>query len=339
MIVPGRTAYLTIRAVNRQYRFAPSPEVVQSIEFIFWHCVDLYKMSVHDALWMSNHAHICITDELGVLPKFVCQMNSMLSRQLNALRKQKGTNFERAYSDIQILDDQSVSRLCAYTLANPCAANLVSSAERWKGMSTYKLEYNRPFVVKRPNCGIWKDKDIVEFRRPKSFRPKPRKTLPDEPSPSAQERTAPKKKSTLPTEVTARLVRPKIYLELSDEQLRAKIREETKIREQIAAEKRKRAGKSVLGWKNVRNTKWFDFPRAVERLFREIPLLASSCPARTAKHRELIAAFRQAYKEARDLFILQGKDKAEFPWGTWKMRVELRVTCATSPPETSIPAS
>lgn len=257
----------------------------------------------------------------------------MLSRQLNALRKQKGTNFERAYSDIQILDDQSVSRLCAYTLANPCAANLVSSAERWKGMSTYKLEYNRPFVVKRPNCGIWKDRNIEEFKRPSSFRPKFSKAQPGDPGQISKERLAPKKKSTLPMEVTARLVRPKIYLELSDEELRAKIREETKVREQIAAEKRKRTAKGVLGWKNVQSTKWFDFPWTVERLFRLIPLLASSCPARTARHLEIIAAFRQAYKKARDLFILHGKDKAVFPWGTWKMRVELRVTCATSPPD------
>lgn len=103
---------------------------------------------------MSNHAHFCITDNKGVLPSFVEKMNSLIARQLNALRGEKGTNFEKGYSDLDILDSDSLADLCAYTLANPCEAGLVSTAAAWKGVSTYHMEYNKPFTVKRPNCGM-----------------------------------------------------------------------------------------------------------------------------------------------------------------------------------------
>lgn len=117
--------------------------------------MEKYGVSVHANCWMSNHAHCVLTDELGVLPSFVNNMNSLLSRQLNALRKSKGGNIEKRYSDAEILDDARVVETCAYVLANPCAANLVAKAKSWRGVTSARLEFGEWFEFKRPACGLW----------------------------------------------------------------------------------------------------------------------------------------------------------------------------------------
>lgn len=321
IVTPGRPVFLTIRAVNRQFRFVPSKEIVDSIRFVFWHCVSAYNISVHEALWMSNHAHICLTDNDGVLPRFVCKMNSMLSRQLNALRGHKGTNIEKGYSDIEICHDQSMASLCAYALANPCAAHLVNQANAWQGFTTHDLEYNQSFVVERPNCGLWGDGNQPRELIPKTFRPKLKPN-------NATNSSSRRKPSTLPQRVEGVLTRPKIHLELSDAALRASIRLETKLREQKAQEKRNDEGRSVIGMARVLRRKWNESPSTFEPLFEEIQRIATRCITQKIEKARLLARFNQEYEDALRDFIEKGKSGAVFPPGTWKMRTLFRANCA-----------
>lgn len=320
IITPGRTVYLTIRAVSRQYRFLPTQDVVDSINYIFWHCVENFERSAHEMTWMSNHGHLCLTDNKGILPRFVGKMNSLISRQLNALRAEKGTNFEKGYSDIEIVSDDSLVNLCAYTLANPCAADLVSSAGAWKGVTTYHLDYNRPFIVKRPNCGMWKDGGNWLFKMPRKYSTRLRGVSKSSEQDGASKKR--KKKSKLPEEVVATLVRP------SEEALRLKIRLERKVCERRAILLREEQGRGVLGMRKVMQLRWNDAPSSVESVFKEKPRIAASDEVARVDHRGRIAACNEQYKAVLAVFVTEGRDKAVFPAGTWKMRVQFNAKCA-----------
>lgn len=161
-------------------------------------------------------------------------------------------------------------------LANPCAAGLVSAAAAWKGGSTYDLEYNQPFKVKSPNCGMWRNGGKGIFRVPRSYstrRRKPWKSKSSKRSPNPRKY---QKESTLPKEVVATLVRPNIMPERSDRALRAKIHLETQIRERIAAELCEKDGRRVLGMRRVMKMRWSKSPSTVESVFEEKPRVACS---------------------------------------------------------------
>lgn len=333
IITPNRPVFLTLRATGRQFRFLPTEEVTQSIRFIFWHCVDVYGIKVHDVNWMSNHAHICLLDEKGVLPAFTCKMNSMISKQLNAIRKQRGSNIEKGYSDITVLDDWTMASFCAYTLANPCAADLVGKASAWQGFNTYELEYGEKFTVSRPNCGMWKEgkhTDAVPPSLPKVFRPKLKATK--SPEPKSDEPQGRKKPSKLPETVEGVLTRPSILPRLNNRELRAFIRSETTRRENMAAERRRQRGKGVLGMRGVLAMKWNDVPVSYEALFAEIPRIATRSAIEAILYKKYIWEFNQKYREERSKFIRLGKDQACFPYGTWKMRVDFLSNCDKEPP-------
>lgn len=314
-IAPGRTVHLTIRAVTRQHRFAPSPEVVESIEYIFWHCADEFGISIHETTWMSNHAHIVLTDEEGVLPKFVCKLNSLISRQLNAIRGLKGTNIEKGYVDQEIIGEEAMLRMCAYTLANPCAAGLVSTATAWRGVTTVNRSYGEKFEVPRPNCGMWKNSTSLGGGSLPRYRTSRAKG-----GASRKSKSARKKASRMPAKATGVLVRPRVCMHRSDRELRAQIRARTKHLEAKAAAQRLKSGQEVLGWKKVARMKWNRVAASFEAVFKKIPKLATSCIEDKTSHGERIARFRTRHQKALDIYRNQSPKRALFPLESWKMK-------------------
>lgn len=315
-ILPGRRIHLTIRAVTRQHRFVPEKKIVRSIQYIFWYCVAKHGIAVHETTWMSNHAHIVLTDCKGVLPSFVQQLNSLISRQLNAIRGLKGGNFEKGYVDQDILSDCALLGLCAYTLANPCDADLVATARAWKSLTTVGKEYAQPFKVRRPKCGMWKNAE-------------PGGCI--DPTADAQVDGDESEVGPLPEEVVGVLVRPQIMGHLSDSELRAEIRARTAAREAKSAQRRRRVDKRVLGWRNVIKVKWNDFAGSLEELFREIPRNAASSESIKRFHETQLRAFWAEYEIQLGLFRRTKKHEAMFPPGTWKMRVTYNASCEPIP--------
>lgn len=279
-------------------------------------------MDVHETTWMSNHAHICITDVRGILPKFMCQMNSLISRQINALAGESGTNIEKGYSSIEIADDASMLRLSAYTLANPCAANLVNKASDWTGFCTYQHEYNKPFNVERPKCGIWRESSRATLDEDAMMDEK------SETARLAESRKRRRKPSKLPDSVEAVLARPSIMPELTDEELRQKIRVQLAYNEKNAVIKRKKENKTVLRSHGALSQKTNHQTLTPRKPFTRRPLVAAESEETRRNRIERIFQFRQKYKEALERYHAVGKEHALFPRGTWKMRTLFKVTCS-----------
>ena len=136
---PGQTCFVTVRAVGRAFRFLPDRAVRESIDFLFALCVAKYGLLVHEYLFLSNHFHMVVTDPAGALSDFLRDFDSMLSRQLNALRGTKGTNFEKEPRIQIIADAQCILDKSVYSLTNPLAAHLVERMRQWKGCSSFTL--------------------------------------------------------------------------------------------------------------------------------------------------------------------------------------------------------
>lgn len=279
---------------------------------------------------MSNHSHLSMTDVNGVFPKFMCEMNSLISRQLNALSSGEGTNIEKGYTCTEMADEESILRTSAYILANPCLADLVERALDWNSVCTYKYEYGVPFVVKRPKCGMWTEapsKASTCERPPTSQVREGRSHCSDGRQHGAREGGRRRQRSKLPEEVEGVLSRPDICPDLTNEELRAQIRARATYKEKQAATKRRKRGKKVLGWIKAIDLPSHMKPRTRQEIFRRKPLVTADRSELLLACLEKIYRFRQAYREAWKRYVHDGREQAIFPRGTWKMKTVMNARC------------
>ncbi len=314
-IHPGQFCFVTVRAVNRCYRFAPTSRVLDIIWYCFARTLEKYRgrIAAHEFLWMSNHYHLVLTDLDGCLPRFMEELNSLLARALNALHGTFGTAIEKGYSLVAVTGENKLLEHCVYTLANPCSAHLVKRSRHWKGVSSRSLEYGTKIEIKRPTSGLWGG---------------PCRHVDREPSRTSK-RARYGGRSKLPETVELVLTRPAIMPELSDAELRRHIRELLIEREQAATRHRKERGIQVMGWAAARRVDVRSCPRAEER-FCTIPSYSADTKAARVSAWQRRREFLERYYSALSRF-LGGDRKVEFPAGTWLMRVRYRARCCPMP--------
>lgn len=307
-IVPGRMWFVTGRALARQHRFVPKPEIVDAI----WYCLAVaaqrYEVKLHGFTWMSNHYHLVLTDTAAQLPDFMRDLNSLISKAINAIRKIRGQNFERSgYNAVVVADVDRVLHHCAYTEANPCNAGLVDTARDWEGVTSARLEYGEEKTVRRPSVGLWSQaeseasEDMDKTRAWYCGRIK------------------------CPAVASFRLFPPPGQSGDSSGAERAQVRKRIEALEIKARRERELKNRSVVGMKKVREVEYTDSPSNLEAFFETEPTVSASNPEiREALKREL-ADFVERYRQALEEF--REKGKALFPAGTWWMRRCLNVSC------------
>jgi REP element-mobilizing transposase RayT len=318
-ITKNRIYYVTVRAVNRSFRFVPKGQVRKIIDYCLAQTLGTYRdkglLSVHDFLFMSNHFHLLLTDKGACIPDFLRDLDSLLSRELNAWRGIRGTNFEKEPGLVRVVSDERIAEHAVYTLANPVKAFLVAKARHWKGTSSLRLEYGQPVPVKKPRLGLWAGKAAHAERR----------------ASKRSKRAAYAGRSVLPDVAYLVIDRPPIMSHLSDEQLRAEIRERLTRRENEIALERQKRGIKVLGWSKVVAQFFLAIPGKTEELFQRRPEISASNVWQRVAEAALLKKFREAYYAARERF-LAGERDVMFPEGTfyihrrWNIPVEPLVT-------------
>ncbi len=317
-IIPGQTLFVTCRAVGRSFRFVPTPKVVETLRFCFFYTASKFNVSIHEFVWMSNHSHVMMTMADARLPDFMQELNSLCSRALNALRGWSGSNFEKGYNITVELDDDAILRHCAYTVANPCAADLVTRARHWKGLTSVSLEYGQEIVVKRPRYGLW-----TPSRSPGKVQRKRKKDA---------NRASYAGRSLIPTQVAFSLTRPPLArVQMSDREVRAEVRSRVAELEATAEAARVKVGRRVLGMRRVREQPWFGIPQKREDMFGPKPKASGRNKWARVEAARRSVVFKAAYVAARDAWI-GGDREAVFPFGTWLMLRRFAVRCAASPP-------
>lgn len=284
-------------------------EVVETLLFILAYALSRVDVDIHEFCWMSNHFHLVLTTRDDKLPNMMKTPNSLTSRALNALRGWSGSNIEPGYNIVVETDADAILEHCAYTLANPCAANMVAFARQWRGLTSYLLSYGQTLQVPRPTFGLWGAirKHVMRSKG----------------------RAARAGRLRTPESVELELVRPPVWQGKSDIEVRAEIMRRVGEHERKAEAKRAEAGRRVLGMKRVRAQHWNDLPRKRDDMFGPVPVAAGSKWAkREARKRNW--RFVEAYREARQAW-LGGDSDVVFPYGTYLFRERYGVRCAAPP--------
>ncbi len=305
-LYPDTTVYITIRAIHRSYRLVPKKRVCRVIEYAFAVVSSRYRekwgMKFHEFEFLSTHYHLLVHDPHGRVCDFLQDFNSIVARELNAIRGAGGKFFDGEPGIQTVLGDEKVLEHCVYTLANAVAAGIVTKTAHWKGFNSLRMSYGKKYTVKKPPIGLWSKKQSHKNRR----------------SSQRSGRAAFARLSKLPDEAVLLLDRPGIHPNLSDEELRAKIRENLKTREaEIAA---KRNGKPVLGMKAARQIDWRTVPVEGEELFGRQPTFSTETHKQRSAMKRLRRKFLRDYRLALARWNAGERDVV-FPAGTVRMRL------------------
>lgn len=292
----------------RQHRFVPKKRIVDAM----WYCLAVvaqkYSVQLHGFTWMSNHYHLALTDRQGELPDFMRDLNSLISKAINAIRSVRGENYARmSYNAVIVSDARRLLRHCAYAEANPSRAHLVDLAQHWRGVSSANLEYGQEVTYRRPKSGLWKPNPPQRRKKPKR-RP-------------ANHRSPVK----CPEVATLRLVSPLDPASESPQDARTQVRAFVKEFEDAARQERKAQGISVLGMRLVRRVHFKSSPSTYEDYFGRIPRVSGSLPQQRAHIQRQLQDFVSRYKHALQEYKITGN--ALFPEGTWWMRRCLNKRC------------
>lgn len=299
-ILAGRTWFVTGRAIDREFRFVPKPKVVETIRYCLAVAAQKYDLQLHSFLWMSNHYHLVLTDTSAQMPDFMRDLNSLMSKALNAIRGTTGQNFERrSYNAIVIADGAKMLTHCAYTESNPCQAHLVESASDWGGVTSAHYDYGDKIAVQRPSYGLWSQgasrehRDVDKHRAHYCGRIK------------------------CPEIAEFHLVSPPCGNDCSAETTRALVRCRVQKFEEDARARRKAVGQRVLGMANVRARSYTASPTDPEKLLKAEPVVSSEDSARRQFIKQALKEFVIRYRTA--LKEYQETGHAHFPEGTWWM--------------------
>ena len=315
-IHPNKLCFVTVRAVNRCFRFVPTPRAIEIIRYCLAFTLSKYRdrIGLHEFLWMSNHFHLVLTDKTGCLPRFMEELDSLLARAINALHGTFGTAIEKGYNLVEVETDRKLVDHCVYTLANPCSAHLVERSREWKGVSSRSLKYGAPITVQRPEGSLW------------SSTPR----HPEREASQTSKRAKYGGRSKLPEVVQLVLERPAIMPAFSDGKLRRHILKRLDEREVALIRERKSRGLRVVGWDEASKVNPRLAPEQLEEGFGTVPSFSGdSAEARIDAWRRR-RSFLEAYYVALRRF-LGGERNTEFPEGTWLMNVRFGVKCCPLP--------
>jgi REP element-mobilizing transposase RayT len=287
-IVPGATYFITRRTLRRHLLLRPDAAITQLIVYLLAVSARRYGLDVHALCAMSTHLHLVVTDVHGYLPRFLQFFNRLVALGTKVLRQWEGPVWDpEATSEVRLLTRAAMVEKIAYTLANPVAAGLVSSAREWPGATVHAGDLGRGTLqARRPSF----------YLDPKSPQWPEEATLPLSLPPTIEQDDA----DGFRREVAAEL-----------ERLEARARAEVRAR-----------GLSFLGAKRASEVSPYERATSFEALRERNPTFAVGRNQGAAWHRAAAAvkAFRASYRSALERWCA-GLRSALFPTGTWWMRV------------------
>ena len=289
-VVPNTTYLVTRRCLGRRFLLRPDA----ALNRLFLYCLALgaqkYGIAVHGLCVMSNHYHLMLTDERGVLPDFMGWLNSQLAKRIKRLRRWDEVVWEPNvhYSAVELLGEAEVLDKMAYTLLNPVSAGLVHRLEDWPGVVSTLGTLRRGSVqVQRPKVGF---------------------------------------KDNVPQSLTLSLTPPPCCA--NQGQYVGALRALVGSRLKVLQERRVRQARRVLGRRAVRKTAVTAQPTKRKERFGRSPTFSALTGQMWRQAVKRLRGFRAAYRCAYEAWR-SGSPDVEFPVGTWWLARCASVTVAT----------
>jgi hypothetical protein len=292
----GRTQFISRRCTQRQLLLRPDDEVDQIYLYCLGEAAERYKVTLNAFIAMSNHQHIMLRDNRGNFPEFLCHLNKMIAKAMNARlgRWEKFWAAEQA-SAVYLVEPADRFAKLIYLLANPVASHLVDRVTDWPGVSSLALNLSgRSMTVPRPR----------EFFS---------------------------QKGVMPEEVTIRVERPDGFGDLSESEWSTTLLAALQKEEARARTERLEKGHRVLGRKAVLRALPTDTPETVAPRRRLRPHLACLNKVRREIELSALKTFRFEREEALTR-TLAGEIGVLFPLGTYRIRGFFRTERAPPSP-------
>lgn len=275
----------------------PDPETTNA----FLYCIAVSSLRFGVGIvgfgMMSNHYHAVTADTEGRMPDFLQYFHRIFAVHQNVLRGRWEAFWapHEQPSVVELVDADDVVRKLVYAITNPIKDHLVDKLEHWPGANA---------------LAILASGGSITIRRPKLFF---------------------SKDGPFPETVELQLVRSPMHAEMSQEEwvdlLQKRVEEETnRIRTG-----RIKAGRCVLGAKQVLSQHWNDAPKSREPRRTNNPHVACADPWRRKEVLQRNREFLNAYRNARAAWLAGARDVV-FPYGVWSLRRLPGVRCAEGPP-------
>ena len=254
-----------------------------------------HGISVHHAVFMSNHVHLVVTDPDGARPAFMQDFLSLAARAFNAeLGRRENLWDNRPYNPVALHTKTDVMRKLVYAITNPVASRLVRSHRDWPGVCTLPCDMlGKPRVFGRVGRFL-----TAYLRRPSTRYEDRPPTL--------------KLPITVPPQFAD--MRPHDFVK----QLEAAVEErEAELRQHFDAK-----GLPFLGADRVKVQEQGAIPTSPREPLGELnpTFAAAEKQLRKALAKEL-KRFRAAYRQARKSWLATGHRRAVvFPAGTYLLR-------------------
>lgn len=280
-VLPNTFYMLTRRCTQRQFLLRPDAETNNAYLYCLIVAACRFQIELMLMCAMSNHHHLVIFDRFGRYPEFIEHLHKLFARSQNALRG-RWENFwsSQQTSVVQLVDAADVLEKLAYVACNPVNDDLVERVHHWPGVNGYRALISGT---------------VLRATRPRHF------FRGDGPMPAAVE---------MRLAVPPELGDAEAFLGALDHQV-------NEI-ESLAKERRARAGRCVLGRREVLRQSWKAAPSTFEPRRTLNPRVAARSLWSRIEALLRNKTFVRAYHVARAAW--RNHEDAEFPVGTYWLR-------------------
>jgi REP element-mobilizing transposase RayT len=138
--------------VGRLHLLKPTSLTNQILGYVLARAASRSGVLLHSYCFMSSHYHLVLTDPEARLPAFMEDLDSLISRAINASYGRWGYVWECGSYGATLLDSPTdILDACVYTLANPVKAGLVRRSRQWPGLCSRPSQIGETLEFERPN--------------------------------------------------------------------------------------------------------------------------------------------------------------------------------------------
>ena len=155
-VLKGSTLAVVRRCSERRFFLRPSRRLNRVIRFLLGTYARKYGIKLHAFVFMGNHFHLILTDTKRKLPKFMEQLDAMLTRVINKHLNRHGRLWEsKPYTSWIFETREELLQHLVYLVANPVEAWVVRTPDRWPGVISLPSHVNVSLKVKPPPGGLF----------------------------------------------------------------------------------------------------------------------------------------------------------------------------------------
>ncbi len=293
--LPNQVTHLTRRTTQRQFLLKNSKDgkIKNDIGFLFALSCHRHNQAPHAVTVMSNHHHVCITDNNGKRSDFLRDFHHLTAKSINkSLNRRESLWASASPGNTLLLDTEVIVKTMLYIWLNPVEAGLVSKVEEWEHFQILPKHWGKPMRFKRPDlyAANGDDKKIPEY-----------------------------------IEITP--MPPRIFPDLSLEDVIAHFERRINEEEQRIFAERKTKGKAkVLGMAYCFKQNPFSAPKKSVPMYSRNPRFSASKVETVVLAVQRMRSFWRAYRKRFQAF--KGGVKVKFPPGAIMMRDRFGMVCA-----------